>query len=112
MSKNLYIAATEAESGKSLIVLGIMNILTRHIKRVGLFRPIIRLDQKPDHDINLVSKRFQLPFDYNLMFGMTSKEAFRLINTGDLDTVITTIINKYKKRIILCVLHKIFITTV
>ena len=97
MSRNLYIAATEAESGKSLIVLGIMNILTRHIKRVGLFRPIIRLEKKPDHDINLVSKRFKLPFDHDLMYGMTSKEAFKLINTDDFDTVITTIINKYKK---------------
>ncbi|MCD4773565.1 MAG: phosphate acetyltransferase [Bacteroidales bacterium] len=97
MSKNLYIAATEAESGKSLIVLGLMNILTRHIKRVGFFRPIIRLEQKPDQDINLVSKRFQLPFDHNSMYGMTSKEAFKLINTGDFDTLITTILDKYKK---------------
>ena len=97
MSKNLYIAATEAESGKSLIVLGIMNILTRHIKKVGLFRPIIRLEQKPDHDIDLVSKRFKLPFDHDSMYGMTSKEAFKLINADDFDTMITTIINKYKK---------------
>ncbi len=97
MSKNLYIAATEANSGKSLIVLGIMNILTRHIKKIGLFRPIIQLDQQKDHNIELISNRYNLPFDHDSMYGMTGKEAFELIQEGDFDSMITGILKKYKK---------------
>lgn len=42
MSKNLYIAGAETEAGKSMIVLGIMEFLSRHIKKIGFFRPIVR----------------------------------------------------------------------
>ena len=41
MSKNLFITSTEESSGKSLIVLGIMEMLLRTIDKVGFFRPII-----------------------------------------------------------------------
>lgn len=57
MSSNLYIAAAEAESGKSLVTMGIMSILSRHVKRLGFFRPIVRIDGHHDHDIDLISKK-------------------------------------------------------
>ena len=41
MSKNLYITATEERSGKSLVVLGIMQMLMKELHRVAFFRPII-----------------------------------------------------------------------
>ncbi len=97
MSKNLYIAAAEADSGKSLIILGIMNTLTRNIKKVGLFRPIVRLNNGLDHDIDLVAKRYNLPFDHEMMYGMTSDDAFDLIQSGDLDAMFTKILEKYKQ---------------
>lgn len=97
MSKNLYIAASEAESGKSLIILGIMHTLTRNIKRVGLFRPIVQLKNGIDHDIDLVAKRYNLPFDHKMMYGMTSDDAFDLIQAGDLDALFAGILAKYKK---------------
>ncbi|MBI9039287.1 MAG: phosphate acetyltransferase [Bacteroidales bacterium] len=97
MSKNLYISAAEAESGKSLIVLGIMSLLTRHIKKVGFFRPIIRLSEEKDNDIELVSKRFNLPLEYSSMYGTNNDEAFDMIHAGDMDRLFTAILDKYKK---------------
>ena len=97
MSKNLYIAAAEAESGKSLIILGIMSLLTRHIKKVGFFRPIIRLSEEKDNDIELVSKRFNLPFEYSSMYGTNTDQAFDMIHAGDMDNLFTVILDKYKK---------------
>ncbi|NOR05950.1 MAG: hypothetical protein GQ575_06555 [Deltaproteobacteria bacterium] len=35
MSNNLYVVATEARSGKSAIILGVMEMLLRKIDRVG-----------------------------------------------------------------------------
>lgn len=98
MSKNLYLAAAETDSGKSLIVLGVMNILLSNVSRVGLFRPIVHLDEKKiDNDINLVQKKYNLPFDHDAMYGLTSEEAFDLIQAGDIDSLYGNILNKYKK---------------
>ncbi len=37
MSKNLFVTATEARSGKSVIALGIMELLIRNVGRVAFF---------------------------------------------------------------------------
>ena len=98
MVKNLYIAATEAESGKSLILLGLMNILTRHVNKVGFFRPIIRSGEEHlDKDIELITRKFNLSIPYESMYGITSNEAFDLIQDGNMDPLFTAILNKYKR---------------
>ena len=43
MPNNLYITATEERSGKSVIVLGIMQMLKKELHRVAFFRPIFRI---------------------------------------------------------------------
>ena len=48
---SLYVTATEALSGKSLVVLGVMELLARTVKQVGFFRPIARL-QGQEYDSN------------------------------------------------------------
>jgi phosphate acetyltransferase len=97
MSKNLYIAAAEAEAGKSLVVLGIMDFLSRHVTRIGFFRPIVRSAQEMDNHIRLIYKQFNLNFDYQDMYGLTSEEMNQLIRDGDNDGIHTLILNKYKK---------------
>jgi len=97
MSKNLYIAAAEAEAGKSLIVLGMMDFLSRHITRIGFFRPIVRSSSEMDNHIRLVKERFHLKLDYDEMYGLTSDEMNILIRKGDNDSIQSSIINKYKK---------------
>ena len=97
MSKNLYIAASEAEAGKSLVVLGIMDFLTRHITKIGFFRPIVRSGESMDNHIRLIYQHFKLDFDYSDMYGLTSDEMNQLIRTGDNDSIQTIILNKYKR---------------
>jgi phosphate acetyltransferase len=97
MSKNLYIAAAEAKAGKSLIALGFMELLSRHVKRIGFFRPIVRSGSETDSHIKLMAERYKLPFSYEDMYGMTSSQAFELLQAGDQDSLFTGIINKYKK---------------
>ena len=41
MLKNLYIVAIEPGSGKSLVRLGIMELLSKRIHKLGFFRPVI-----------------------------------------------------------------------
>jgi len=100
MSNNLYITSTEARSGKSLISLGVMEMLLGKIDRVGFFRPIINMDpglKNPDNDINLISSRFNLEIPYERMYGCTSKDVENLIAAGKDEEILEKIIRKYSQ---------------
>ncbi len=100
MSNNLYITSTEARSGKSLISLGVMEMLLGKIDRVGFFRPIINMDsglKNPDNDINLISSRFKLEIPYEKMYGCTSKDVENLIAAGKDEEILERIIRKYNQ---------------
>lgn len=99
MPHNLYVTATEERSGKSVIVLGIMQMLMNHLHRVAFFRPIINdpVEDKPDHDINLVLTYFQLEQEYDSCYGCTLKTAYEMINSGGEDDLHDLILQKYRK---------------
>ena len=58
MGKNLYIATMESRSGKSVVLLGLMELLSRRIQKIGIFRPIVTAGEKHDDYLELVSKRY------------------------------------------------------
>ena len=100
MSKNLFITSTEPNSGKSLIALGIMELLRRTIGRVGFFRPIINKINpitKQDNDIHLISNYYNLGIPYQSMYGYTSTEAQNLIALDRQDELLEGIFSKYSE---------------
>jgi hypothetical protein len=44
----------EPESGKGIFVLGVMELLSRRIRNIGFFRPVIKSSDTPDNDIQLI----------------------------------------------------------
>lgn len=99
MPNNLYITATEERSGKSVVVLGIMQMLKKELHRVAFFRPIISdpPTKQEDPDIRLVTGYFNLQISYEDTYGCTLKDAYQLINTGREDDLHDLILKKYKK---------------
>jgi len=99
MTNNLYVTATEERSGKSVIVLGIMQMLMNQLHRVAFFRPIINdhIQDKPDHDITLIREYFKLEQDYDTCYGCTLRKAYELINSGREDDLHDLILDKYRK---------------
>ena len=97
MSKNLYVAAAEKEAGKSIIVLGIMDFLAKHITKIGFFRPLVKSANEMDHHIRLISERFNLKFNYKQMYGLASDEMADLLQSGNDDVIHSTILRKYKQ---------------
>lgn len=98
MSKNVYVAATEPRSGKSAICLGLMELLSRYVDKVGFFRPLIY--QKPvsyerDNDISLIASHFNLTTSYENMYAYTTAEASQLIAMGKQEELLEGILNKY-----------------
>ncbi len=95
MANSLYIAATEVRSGKSLVALGLMEMLLRRIEKVGFFRPIC--SNNYDHDINLISSQFDLNIPYEQMYGLTTEEISALFSAGQEDTIVERVIEKYRR---------------
>lgn len=100
MSKNLYITATEARSGKSLVTLGIMELLHRNTGNVAFFRPFVgrsRNSKKKDNDIRLISESYDLDTPYEDMYAFTAKEASELVAQDDSDKLIEGILKSFSK---------------
>ncbi|WP_321493437.1 phosphate acetyltransferase [uncultured Desulfobacter sp.] len=109
MANSLYITPTEIRSGKSLIVLGIMQLLLKDIRIVGFFRPIINPHEKGarDHDIDLVLSNFNIGLEYEETYAYTLEEAKQMVNSGRQAEMMKTILDKYKaleekSRFVLC----------
>ncbi len=99
MNKAIYIASLEANTGKSMISLGLMQTMLRIKPKVGYFRPIIKDTKKgqKDNHISTMIEHFDLKQNYEDTFVFTQSEVIRHINNGKLDLVINKIIEKYKK---------------
>lgn len=69
MSQGIYITGGEPGSGKSVVVLGIMEMIAGHSGKVGFFRPVVRDAQKPDNITNLIISRYDMKIPYEMMYG-------------------------------------------
>ncbi|WP_291869121.1 phosphate acetyltransferase [Maribacter sp.] len=98
MSKAIYIATTEPNSGKSLISIGLMQMLLGKTAKVGYFRPIINdySSGKKDNHINTILSYFNLPIEYKDTYAFTRSEVVEKNNQNKEDEVLDTIIKKYK----------------
>ena len=96
MSKNLYIATMEPRSGKSVVLLGLMELLSRRIQNIGIFRPIIQAGERKDDYIELALTRYKLKFRYEDLYGCTHQEARALLSSGQYESLMKTLVDKYR----------------
>ena len=96
MNKSVYIIATNAHSGKSVVSLGVLQMIMRNTTKVGYFKPIIESKTKKDQLIETVLQHFQLDMSYDEAFAFSRKEVIALKNEGNIGEVYDTIIKKYK----------------
>lgn len=99
MNKSIYIAASDANSGKSMLSLGLMQLLLRKKPKVGYFRPIIDnpIGNKRDNHINTVLNYFNLKSSYEDCYAFTRSELITMLNNDQEDEIISKIIEKYKR---------------
>ncbi len=96
MAQNLYITGAERGSGKSVIVLAMMETLSGHGGQVGFFRPVVHPDAR-DPLIQLVAERYQLDCAYADMYGCSSDNARELITKDRYDELLQRILGKYRE---------------
>ena len=98
MNKAIYIATTEPNSGKSIVSLGLMQLLLGKAAKVGYFRPIIDNIKHGgiDNHINTIFTYFNLDIPFEDAYAFTRSEVIRMKNEDRDDEIIIKIIEKYK----------------
>ncbi len=96
MNKSVYIITPDTYSGKSLVTLGVMQMIMRNTTKVGYFKPILESKTQKDNHITTVLSHFQLEMDYEDAYVFTRNEVATLKNKGKIGEVYDTIIKRYK----------------
>mgnify|MGYP000906438508 FL=1 len=96
MNKSVYIIPVNAHSGKSVVSLGVLQMIMRNTSKVGYFKPIIESKSEKDMLIETVLEHFKLNMSYEETYAYTRKEVIALKNQGNIGEVYDTIIKKYK----------------
>ncbi len=98
MIKTVFIASTEPHSGKSIISIGLVNMLLGKAQKIGYFKPIISQNQtqKKDDHIDTILSYFDLPLVYEDAYAFTWQEAMSQMETESQGEILDTIIRKFK----------------
>ncbi|EAW36161.1 phosphate acetyltransferase [Lyngbya sp. PCC 8106] len=73
-----------------------MELLSKRIGRLGVFRPIIHRRDQPDPDIELIRTRYQLDFPYESLYALNHEQAQHIVAEGHYDQLLKVILEKYK----------------
>mgnify|MGYP000412754391 FL=1 len=97
-NKAIYIATIEANSGKSIIALGLMHLLLGRMARVGYFRPIINdyPEGVQDNHIATILSYFKIPMQYEEAYACTRSEVVQKNSRNQEDQILDKIIAGYK----------------
>ncbi len=87
-SNAVYVIAAEAQSGKSLVALGLVDALARRVGVVGVFRPVVHDRDAPDEVIDLLAHRTDKPFPSAV--GVTYDDVH-----DDTDAAMAAIVERY-----------------
>ena len=96
MGSSVYIASVEGFTGKSTVALGVLEQLSRRVKRVGVFRPIVRADTSRhggrDYVLDLLVEHDAVSLSYDDCAGVTYDEVHE-----DPTAALDRIVERYHK---------------
>src|SRR5690349_4446948 len=98
MTNAIYLNTTEPYTGKSIIALGLVNLLTGKSEKIAYFKPVISGEgNKKDRHLDTISGYFNLNIPYQDMFAFARNEVVKHFNSGNEAHVIDTIIERFKR---------------
>jgi phosphate acetyltransferase len=96
VARNVYVTALEPGTGKSAVVLGLTEILSRRAGRLGFFRPLIASTAERDADLALVLDRFRLPQEYDRSYGLTLDDLHNVTDRTGYTRLLERVLSAYR----------------
>ncbi|HEX6500865.1 MAG TPA: phosphate acetyltransferase [Micromonosporaceae bacterium] len=91
MAGTVYLTGTEAGGGKSAVALGVTELLSRQVRRIGVFRPLVRTPDDPI--VELLRRRYKLAAATT---GITYTEAAGLIGAGHTEDLVADVVDRFQ----------------
>ncbi|GGW04166.1 phosphate acetyltransferase [Streptomyces narbonensis] len=93
MTRSVYVTGIDRGDGRQVVELGVMELLTRQVDRVGVFRPLVH--DGPDRLFDLLRARYRLSQDPSTVYGMDYHEASALQAERGTDELVSQLVDRF-----------------
>ncbi|MDJ0460722.1 phosphate acetyltransferase [Streptomyces sp. H27-C3] len=95
MTRSVYVTGIDRGDGRQVVELGVMELLTRQVDRVGVFRPLVH--DGPDRLFDLLRSRYRLSQDPASVYGIDYHEASALQAEKGTDELVSRIVDRFHR---------------
>ncbi len=93
MTRSVYVTGIDRGDGRQVVEPGVMELLTRQVDRVGVFRPLVH--DGPDRLFELLRARYRLSQDPATVYGMDHHQASALQAERGTDELVSTLVDRF-----------------
>lgn len=93
MTRSVYVTGIDRGDGLQVVDLGVMELLTRQVDRVGVFRPLVH--DGPDRLFELLRARYRLSQDPASAYGLDYHEASALQAEQGTDELVSRLVDRF-----------------
>ncbi|MEU9127048.1 phosphate acetyltransferase [Kitasatospora sp. NPDC048540] len=99
MARSVYVTGIDRGDGRQAVELGVMELLTRQVDRVGVFRPLVHAHGPGgaggDHVVELLRTRYRLQLPAAGLYGLTYEEAAALQAAQGQDELVSALVERF-----------------
>jgi len=100
VARSVYVTGIDRGDGRQAVELGVMELLTRQVDRVGVFRPLVHAtgpgEPGSDHVVELLRNRYRLDLPSAELYGLTYEEAAALQAAQGQDELVSTLVDRFR----------------
>ncbi|MFB6679914.1 phosphate acetyltransferase [Streptomyces sp. NPDC057684] len=93
MTRSVYVTGIDRGDGRQVVELGVMELLTRQVDRVGVFRPLVH--DGPDRLFELLRARYRLSQDPASVYGLDYHEASAVQAEQGTDELVSRLVDRF-----------------
>jgi phosphate acetyltransferase len=93
VTRSVYVTGIDRGDGRQVVELGVMELLTRQVDRVGVFRPLVH--DGPDRLFELLRARYRLSQDPASVHGLDYHEAAALQAEKGTDELVSRLVERF-----------------
>nr|WTB33773.1 phosphate acetyltransferase [Streptomyces sp. NBC_00830] len=93
MTRSVYVTGIDRGDGRQVVDLGVMELLTRQVDRVGVFRPLVH--DSPDRLFELLRARYRLTQDPSSVYGLDYAQASALQAEKGTDELVSRLVDRF-----------------
>ncbi|MFE0464722.1 phosphate acetyltransferase [Kitasatospora sp. NPDC058965] len=100
MARSVYVTGIDRGDGRQAVELGVMELLTRQVDRVGVFRPLVHAgapgEPGSDHVVELLRTRYRIDLPTADLYGLSYEEATALQAAQGQDELVSALVDRFR----------------